>query len=243
MTAEAKRARTAYIDVKYMAKHAVWLAKSEAEKKEFILVAPDGDGVFCIAKQIHRRNQDIVGESCVRNDAGELALTDENKMKAWVEHYDKLLNVEFVWPSNELPEVPPTAGLTPSAFATLIRKALCKMKCSKAAGPSGIVAEMLKVAGEEGVELARKLTEAVFSCGVIPSDWEKSYILNRYKGKGEALDRGNYSGLKLTDKVIKLLEQVRDFYRWGTGLALGFYDFKSLCNNTWNLFQKHSLKP
>ena len=33
------------------------------------------------------RNQDIVGENCVRNAAGKLALTDEDKMKAWVEHY------------------------------------------------------------------------------------------------------------------------------------------------------------
>ena len=28
---------------------------------------------------------------------------------------------------------------------------LFKMKCGKAAGPSGIIAEMLKAAGEEGV--------------------------------------------------------------------------------------------
>ena len=36
---------------------------------------------------MERRYQDIAGENCVRNDAGELALTDEDKMKAWVEHY------------------------------------------------------------------------------------------------------------------------------------------------------------
>ena len=33
-------------------------------------------------------------------------------------------------------------------------------------------------------------------------------MLNLYKGKGEALDRGNYRGLKLTDQVMKLLEHV-----------------------------------
>ena len=50
-----------------------------------------------------------------------------------------------------------------------------------------IIAERLKVAGEEGVELARQLIEAVFSCSVITSDWEGSFILNLYKGKGEPL--------------------------------------------------------
>ena len=86
------------------------------------------------------------------------------------------------------------------------------MKCSKAAGPSDIVAEMLRAAGEEGDKLARQLTEAVFSCGVIPPDWEESFILNLYKGKGKAIDHCNYRGLKLTDQVMKRLERVLDFF-------------------------------
>ena len=44
-------------------------------------------------------NQDVFGKNCVCNDAGELVLT-EDKMKAWVEHYARLLNVEFEWPSS-----------------------------------------------------------------------------------------------------------------------------------------------
>ena len=71
---------------------------------------------------------------------------------------------------------------------------------------------MLKDAGEEGVELARQLIEAVFSCSVITSDWEGSFILNLYKGKGEAPGRGNYRDLKRTDQVIKRHEQVLDSY-------------------------------
>ena len=45
-----------------------------------------------------------------------------------------------------------------------------------------------------------------------PVDWEESFILNLYKGKGEALDCGNYmyDGLKLTDQVMKLLERMLD---------------------------------
>ena len=64
----------------------ICLAKSKAEKEEFATVSPNGDGVFRIAKQMDRRNQDIIGENCVHNDAGELVLTDEDKIKAWVEH-------------------------------------------------------------------------------------------------------------------------------------------------------------
>ena len=95
-----------------------------------------------------------------------------------------MLNVEFEWPSDILPDVPPVEGPPPSVSAVLIRKALSKMKMGKAAGPSGIIAEMLKAAGEEGVELVRQLVEAVFRSGEIPKDWEVSYILNLFKGKG-----------------------------------------------------------
>ena len=66
------------------------------------------------------------------------------------------------------------------------------MKQSKATDPSGVISEMLKAAGEEGLEKLRLLALMVFSSGKIPKDWEESLILNLYKGKGEALDRGNY---------------------------------------------------
>ena len=62
------------------------------------------------------------------------------------------------------------------------------------------------------MELIRQLAEAVFSSCDIPEDWEKSFILNLHKGKGDAFDRGNYRGLKLTDQVMKLLERTLDFY-------------------------------
>ena len=74
-----------------------------------------------------------------------------------------------------------------------------KMKGGKAACPSGIVTEMVKAMGELGVEQIRLLTQSVFCNGAIPKDWLKSHILNLYKGKGVACNRGNYRCLKLTD--------------------------------------------
>ena len=82
------------------------------------------------------------------------------------------------------------------------------MKSGKAPGPSGIIAEMMIAGGVECITLLRILTEAIFTHGTVPKDWEESYILNLYKGKGEALDRGNYRGLKLTDQVMKVVEHM-----------------------------------
>ena len=112
-------------------------------------------------------NQDIVSRTCARNDTGELALTDEDKMKARVEHYARLLSVGFEWLSNELTEVSPTAGPLPVPVSvTLIYKALRNMKCGKATIPPG------KLAGDERVQMTSQLVEAVYSCSVISSIWE-----------------------------------------------------------------------
>ena len=130
------------------------------------------------------------------------------KFTIWVEYYSRLLNVEFEWPSYTLDNIAPTSGPPSSVTTALINEAIKKMKFRKVAGPSGIVAEMLAASGEKGVDLLSRLTECVFSNGVIPADWQESFILNLYKGKGDALERGNYRGLKLTDQVMKVVEHV-----------------------------------
>ena len=63
------------------------------------------------------------------------------------------------------------------------------MATGKAVGPSGIVAEMLKPAGEAGTveEHVRDLIEDIISEGCIPTDWQESFIVNLYKGTGVLL--------------------------------------------------------
>ena len=82
------------------------------------------------------------------------------------------------------------------------------MASGKAARPSGIVAEMLKPVGEAGAVEVRDLIEDIISEGCIPTDWQESFIVNLNKGKGDALNRGNYRGLKLIEQVMKVLERV-----------------------------------
>ena len=84
------------------------------------------------------------------------------------------------------------------------------MKSGKAAGPSGIVVEMIKAAGDTGATMIGDLATAIIRDGKVPTDWEESFIVCLYKGKGDALDRGNYRGLKLTEQAMKILERIVD---------------------------------
>ena len=90
--------------------------------------------------------------------------------------------------------------------AEMVSKAVAKMKVGKAAGPFGIIAEMLKAAGDLCYPMLADLAKIYNH--EIPSDWENSFIINLYKGKGDALDRGNYRGLKLHEQTMKVVERI-----------------------------------
>jgi hypothetical protein len=82
----------------------------------------------------------------------------------------------------------------------MVQESVRKMKIGKAAGPSGIVAEMLKTSGDQCITVLTEIMNHIIREGQMPRDWNESFIVNCYKGKGDALERGNYRGLKLLTK-------------------------------------------
>ena len=153
---------------------------------------------------------DVVGDKPVKNDAGETSMSAEAKHNAWAEHYERLLNVEFDWDPDHLLNEPPLKGPPVPITNDMGKKAISKMKSSKAAGPSGIVVEMVKAAGDTGATMIRDLATVIIHDDKVPTDWEQGFIVCLYMDKGDALDRGNYRGLKLTEQAIKILERIVD---------------------------------
>src|SRR5206468_7315013 len=88
------------------------------------------------------------------------------------------------------------------------KAAVSAMKACKAAGPSGVVSEMIKAAGEAGERWMTDLFNQVIAEGKIPDDWRKSLMVTVYKGKGDALDCGSYRGIKLLDHAMKVFERI-----------------------------------
>ena len=196
-----------YLKAKRSAKKAVYTAKKAAEDEKFANLKPGMKEIFKMAKQMKRDNQDVTGEKCIKDDSGNLSIDDAAKKRAWKQHYERLLNEEFPWNPDEL-HADPIEGPPITISIEMVKKAIAKMKSGKAPGPSGIVAEMLKAAGDAGAQLIAHLANSMIRNGDAPGDWEKSFIINIYKGKGDALERGNYRGLKLLDHVMKGMERV-----------------------------------
>ena len=121
-----------------------------------------------------------------------------------------LLNAEFDWDPNHLSDESPVEGPPIPITIDMVKKAISQMKAGKAPGPSGIKVEMIRAAGDMGASMIRDLAAAIIRDGKVPSDWEQSFIVCLYTGKGDALERGNYRGLKLTEQVMKVLERIVD---------------------------------
>ena len=67
----------------------------------------------------------------MRDDAGELLLTDAAKQKAWLQHYERPLNVEFECDPQHLSVIPLVEGPCIPITSEMVMNALSKMKSGK----------------------------------------------------------------------------------------------------------------
>ena len=163
---------------------------------------------------MRKENKDIVGEKCIRDDSGKLAYSDDEKIKAWKQHYERLLNIELPWSEDDLSVADPVLGRPPLVTREMAEKSISKMKLGKVPGPSGVVTEVLKASSDVCCEMIADLTNSIIRDNTMPSEWNDSIIISLYKGKGEALDRGNYRGLKLIQHILDVMERIfEDFIR------------------------------
>ena len=165
-----KGTRASYDAAKQNARHAVHHARQEAGKKVYENIDPKSSEVYRLAKQFRRENTDVVVDKPVKNDAGEMSMSEDSKQKAWLEHYQRLLNVEFDWDPDHLSYQPPVEGPPIPITTDMVKKAISQMKAGKAPGPSGIVVKMIRAAGDMGASMIRDLAVAIIRDGKVPSD-------------------------------------------------------------------------
>jgi hypothetical protein len=203
-------AKEAYYEAKRNARRAV-AAAQEAARKCLVADIDSAESrgqLFRAAKQTIRNNRDVVGEGCVKNGDQNIITDSEEIKQVWTDYYNKLLNEEFKWDRDSLPSVEAVCGPNDRFTESEVKVAMHEMKLGKAAGPSGVVAEMLKATGVEGIEWLADFFNRIVYEGKIPSDWALSWMTSVYKGKGDALDCSSYRGIKLLEHTMKVFERV-----------------------------------
>ena len=103
--------------------------RQEANKKVYENIDPNSSEVYRLDNQFRRENADVVGDKPMKNDAGEMSMSENWKQKAWLEHYQRLFNVDF--DPDHLSDEPPVEGLPISMTTDMVKKATSQMKAVK----------------------------------------------------------------------------------------------------------------
>ena len=105
---------------------------------------------------------------------------------------------------NSLSKTDVVSGVPRLIDKDMVRKSISKMRNGKAAGPSGVLSEMVKATGKAGVGMITDLLNQIIIEGVIPAEWKLRTVINCYQGKSGSLERGNYRGVKLTVQILRI---------------------------------------
>ena len=130
-----------------------------------------------------------MGEKCIGDNNENLTLSDDAKLRVWKNHHQSLLYITFSRDKNFLNDIEVVEGPEDMMMATIK-----KLKQREAGGLSGVMVKMIKA-------VVKEIVAAITDC-------KDSFIVNCYKGKSDATDRGNCTGLRLIDRVIKDLARV-----------------------------------
>ena len=90
--------------------------------------------------------------------------------------------------------------------------AIKRLKMGKAAGPTGVVSDMMKASGGFGSRWMTDLINNIIKEGLIPDYW-RSILVPVYKGKGDPLVCGSYRAIKLLEQPMKVIESVGKEYQ------------------------------
>ena len=174
---------------------------------------------FGIARQMAREGRDVISVCCMKNDAGNVVF-DANGIKIiWRKYMEKLLNVENDWDGEvDYPEVMgPHCLISEEEVAAAIKG----LKIGKAAGPAGVVSEMMKVAGGFGSRWMTDLINNIVKEGCIPDDGR--ILVPVYKGKCDPLVCGSYRAINLLEQPMKAPNDTA-YKRWSC-----YSELKLLC--------------
>ena len=75
------------------------------------------------------------------------------KAKGLVRSPQRLLNVDFDWDPDHLSNEPPVESPPIPITFDMVKKVISQMKADIAPGPSGIVVEMIRAAGDTGASM------------------------------------------------------------------------------------------
>ena len=124
--------------------------------------------------------------------------------KGWREYMEQQLNVENDW--DGIVECGLVQRLRELIIKMEVEKAIGQIKNRKEDGLMELVGEIICAAGQVGVKMM-EICNMVVDDEKILRDWELSTFLPIYKGRGDPLECGAHTAIKLLQHGMKVFER------------------------------------
>ena len=167
---------------------------------------------FIREMQHGRRGLIPVRSKAVKDENGITCTSPKAQHQRWRQHFSKVLNLQSQFDESELEKVeqrPMKNEMSCLPSLEDLCEAITRLKNGKAAGSSGILPEMIRVAceREEFLEVLLDLVHEVWKESKVPSDWTNTILIPIPK-KGDLSSCDNWRGISLLDIVGKLVASI-----------------------------------
>jgi len=139
--------------------------------------------IYKMTKIRERKTRDVDQVKCIKDEADQLLVKDEEIKHRWREYFDKLFNGENECSSIELDD---SFDDTSRRFVRRIqesevKEALKRMKRGKAMGPDCIPIEVWRGLGDIAIVWLTKLFNLIFRANKMPEEWRRSILVPIFK--------------------------------------------------------------
>ncbi|AQL08719.1 Retrovirus-related Pol polyprotein LINE-1 [Zea mays] len=166
--------------------------------------------IYRMAKIRERKTKDVNQVKCIKDEANQLLVKNEDIKNRWKEYFNKLFNGGNESSTIELDEPfdDNNRGFVRRIQEYEVKEALKRMKVGKAMGPDGIPIEVWRCLGDIAIVWLTKLFNTIFRTNRMPDEWRRSTLVPIFKNKGDVQSCTNYRGIKLMSHTMKLWERV-----------------------------------
>ena len=167
------------------------------------------EGQFGVNNKVYQKINEISGSKfgcsdsgCIKAKDGTVLLENNDIKNRWIEYIGEL----FHDTQGALPHFPDsTEG--PNVLKSEVQTAINMMRRNRAAGPDGIVVEMLEALEEYGVEKLTDIINRIYHGGDFPEDLHKSIFIALPK-KLDAAECEQHRKISLMSHITKLILKI-----------------------------------
>jgi len=152
--------------------------------------------------ELSGRKTSCSGSGCIKSREGAMLVEKNDILNRWTQYIGEL----FHDIRGAMPSFPDSID-GPRILKSEVRAAIKKMRKNKAAGPDGIIVEMIDALEDYGVEKLTEVINKIYDDGKFPEDLSKSIFIALPKKPG-AVDCDKHRTISLMSHVTKIILRI-----------------------------------